>query len=130
MFILTVIVALGIASAAGCIKTYELKLPEVEKLESISVEQAEKDVLVIDNEGMEEILNVLSGEKRTTHNASVQDSPVNVENAIKIDFNFTNGGASRLFVYEKNGKSYIEQPYNGIYAISAEEYSSIEKILI
>jgi len=129
-FILTAIVAFGIVIATGCIKTYELKLPELDRLVSISVEQSEKNVLVNNNEEMEEILNVLSGEKRTTHNASVQDYPVNVENAIKIDFNFADGGASRLFVYEKSGKNYIEQPYNGIYVISSGEYSAIQKILI
>lgn len=32
-------------------------------------------------------------------------------------------------VYKKNGKYFIEQPYNGIYRISPDEYNSIGKYI-
>ena len=32
-------------------------------------------------------------------------------------------------VYKKNNSYYIEQPYNGIYQISGDEYNSIEKLV-
>ena len=35
----------------------------------------------------------------------------------------------QFFVYKKNGKYFIEQPYNGIYRISPDEYNSIGKYI-
>lgn len=71
----------------------------------------------------------LSEVKRTTTNESIQDSPINVENEIKIDFEYEENKTSTVFVYKKNGKYFIEQPYNGIYRISPDEYNSIEKYI-
>lgn len=67
------------------------------------------------------------GVKRITETESIQDSPVNVYNEIKINFYSDKENISTLFVYKRNFKYYIEQPYNGIYKISADEYNSIEK---
>ena len=48
---------------------------------------------------------------------------------IKIDFEFGENKISTVFVYEKKDKYFIEQPYNGIYKISPDEYNSIEKYI-
>ena len=48
---------------------------------------------------------------------------------IKVDFHFIEAGVSTIFVYKKNNSYYIEQPYNGIYQISGDEYNSIEKLV-
>lgn len=69
------------------------------------------------------------GIKRITETESIQDSPVNVDNEIKINFYFDEENCSTVFVYKKNFKYYIEQPYNGIYRISADEYNAIEKYI-
>ncbi len=70
--------------------------------------------------------NILNKEKRTTKEESIQDSPINVSDKIKIDFHFVNGGISTLFIYQKNKYYYIEQPYNGIYKITENEYKKIK----
>ena len=50
---------------------------------------------------------------------------------IKVDMKFWKGGAATLFVYQRSsardGEYFIEQPYNGIYEISGDEYNAIEK---
>ncbi len=51
-----------------------------------------------------------------TSKISVQDSP-NVNEYIHVDFQPSNG-LSHYYVYEKEGKYFIEQPYNGIWEIS------------
>lgn len=108
---------------------YALDLPASDSLSSIRLEQNRKDVEIKESETIKDIVYVINGVKRTTSKQSIQDSPVNVENKIKVDFNFKEEGTSTIFVYEKNEKYYIEQPYNGIYRISADEYNSIEKYL-
>ncbi len=110
-------------------RTYELNLPQLENLKSISLEQNAKGKVVSDNEEMKDILYVLNGKERTTKEESIQDAPINIDNEIKVDFQFIENGVSTIFVYKKNKSYYIEQPYNGIYQISGDEYNSIEKLI-
>lgn len=107
-------------------RSYELHLPPAENLKSISLEQNNIQTTIDDSKEIEEILGIIGGEKRTTRKESIQDAPVNAEGEIKIDFHFSETGISTLFVYKKNNRYYIEQPYNGIYQINEEEYHSIE----
>lgn len=106
-------------------RRYTLNLPAPEKLESIVLAQGEQSSTVSSRDRMNTLLNILTGPGRTTKGESIQDSPVNAENIFQIDFHFIGQGASTLFVYERKGKFYIEQPYNGIYTISAGEFDSI-----
>lgn len=78
---------------------------------------------------MKDILYVLNGTKRVTKNESIQDAPINIDDEIKVDFHFIEAEVSTIFVYKKNNSYYIEQPYNGIYQISGDEYNSIEKLV-
>ena len=127
IIILLMLMILGIFYYFMNSRTYNLKLPQLEKLESISLEQDTNKKVINDNEKMKDIINILNERERTSKEESIQDSPVNTSNNVKIDFNFKETGASTLFVYERNNKYYIEQPYNGIYKISMDEYNSIEK---
>ncbi len=127
IIILLMLMILGIFYYFMNSRTYNLKLPQLEKLESISLEQDTNKKVINDNEKMKDIINILNERERTSKEESIQDSPVNTSNKVKIDFNFKETGASTLFVYERNNKYYIEQPYNGIYKISMDEYNSIEK---
>lgn len=114
--------------------SYALNLPSADSVNSIIIKQNDKNVDLSDEEIIKDIINVLGAVKRTTKEESIQDSPTNVDNEIQVDFKFKNNettkdGTSTIFVYEKKGKYYIEQPYNGIYRISADEYNSVEKHL-
>lgn len=127
IIILLMLMILGIFYYFMNSRTYNLKLPQLEKLESISLEQDTNKKVINDNEKMKDIINILNERERTSKEESIQDSPVNTSNKVKIDFNFKETGASTLFVYERNNEYYIEQPYNGIYRISMDEYNSIKK---
>lgn len=112
-------------------KNYELNLPQQEKLSSIIIKSNTNSTEVIDSEEINDIIYALSesGNGRTTKEKSIQDYPVNSDNILQVDFIFKESGASRLFVYMKNDNYYLEQPYNGIYRISGDEYNSIEKFI-
>ena len=112
-------------------KNYELNLPQQEKLSSIIIKSNTNSTEVIDSEEINDIIYALSesGNGRTTKEESIQDYPVNSDNILQVDFIFKGSGASRLFVYMKNDNYYLEQPYNGIYRISGDEYNSIEKFI-
>ena len=127
--IVLVVLVIGVFYHFRDRRTYTLNLPQLEKLESISLNQNEKDIIINDTEEMKDILYVLNGTKRVTKNESIQDAPVNIDDEIKVDFHFIEAGVSTIFVYKKNNSYYIEQPYNGIYQISGDEYNSIEKLV-
>lgn len=124
--IILIILLAGIAYFFAGGRTYELHLPPAENLKSISLEQNNIQSTIDDSGEIKAILDIIGGEKRTTREESIQDAPVNAEDEVKIDFHFSEAGTSTLFVYKKNNKYYIEQPYNGIYQISEEDYHSIE----
>ena len=111
-------------------RTYTLTLPAAEKLESIKLTQGTGARTVSDSTEMELLLDTLTGTERKTKNESIQDCPVNADNLIQIDFRFAEKGASTLFIYEKKNRFYIEQPYNGIYGISADEFALVENYIL
>ena len=116
-------------TGCGSKKEYTLTLPKEENIESVFFEKDNNKKEVKDTEEIKDIIYVLSGsgKGRTTNEESVQDYPVNAEDIIKIEFNLKDEKQSTLFVYKKNGKMYIETPYNGIYRINGDEYNSMEK---
>ncbi|MBP3920000.1 MAG: DUF5301 domain-containing protein [Bacilli bacterium] len=122
------VMILGI-TGCGEKRKYDLTLPKEENIKSISFEKNDNKKEITDNEEIKDIIYVLSGsgKGRTTNEQSIQDYPVNAEDIIKIEFNFTGKGQSLLFIYKKNEKMYIEVPYNGIYRINGDEYNSMEK---
>ncbi len=111
-------------------KTYSLDLPNVDNIETINLEYNEKSKMITDELEIEDIIYVLSGGKgRTSNQASINDSPVNANELIKIELNTYNNKVSTLFVYTKNNKYYIEKPYNCICRISADEYNGVFKYI-
>ena len=116
-------------TGCGSKKEYTLTLPKEENIKSVFFEKDNNKKEVKDTEEIKDIIYVLSGsgKGRTTNEESVQDYPVNAEDIIKIEFNLKDEKQSTLFVYKKNGKMYIETPYNGIYRINGDEYNSMEK---
>ncbi|WP_322202215.1 DUF5301 domain-containing protein [Acutalibacter intestini] len=110
-------------------RSYELILPDYNDLKGVALTYKGKEV---EQKGAfaEDVLFILKGNNRSTKFESVQDAPVNVEEEalIKVDFLHTGGGVSTVFVYHqprRDGEFFIEQPYNGIYEISGDEYNSI-----
>lgn len=104
---------------------YNLKLPEINDVSSIFVTLNDNEVKLDKEEDITSIITTLMSNGRTTKIESIQDFPVNVSNVITIKIYHKSSGSSTLFVYERKRNYYLEQPYNGIYEISSDEYNSI-----
>ena len=109
--------------------SYTLNLPLDDSVYSINMEQDDKVVMIEEQEKIKDIMFIISNVKGTTTSKSVQDSPVNAENVIKINIEYSEGNILTLFIYKKKNKYFIEQPYNGIYRISFDEYYLVEKYI-
>lgn len=124
---LTVMLVFSIRSS----RTYELRLPKMNELKSVVLTCKGANGKKLVDAYAEDVLFILTGSGRSTHTESIQDTPVNVEDWIQVDCRSQDGETSTLFVYARpeaySGEFFIEQPYNGIYEISGNEYHSIEK---
>ena len=81
--IVLVVLVIGVFYHFRDRRTYTLNLPQLEKLESISLNQNEKDISINGREEMKDILYVLNGTKRVTKNESIQDAPINIDDEIE-----------------------------------------------
>ena len=106
-------------------RTYALHLPSSVDIAELVVKQGESEAHISGWDEIGAVTGLLLADGRTTTNESIQDMPVNVENCIQIDYHFAGGGASTLFAYEKRNGYWLEQPYNGIYTLSQEEFASL-----
>lgn len=134
IFIIVLLVCVGVALGILYFNKinkpfYTLNIPSDDSIYNINLEQNGKRIEVTEQDKIKDIIYIIGEVKRTTTNESVQDSPINVENEIKIDFEYDENKTSTVFVYKKKDKYFIEQPYNGIYRISPDEYNSIEKYI-
>ncbi len=123
LFVLTVILFSGLL--IGCSsKTYNIDLPDKSDIESITVlnDGILKDIS--ENE-FETIFDILKNKE--TKEDSIQDGPVGVSNYITLTLH-TESKKYTVYVYEKGSKYYIEQPYNGIYKISSDEYDILKQV--
>lgn len=108
---------------------FTLNISKVEDLSGISLESGEVTKKITDAKTMEEMISVLNGSGRMTKEESVNDAPVDVKKLIKVELNANEENPFVIYAYERKGVYYLEQPYNGIYEISEDEYSSLEKYL-
>ncbi|MDE5697117.1 MAG: DUF5301 domain-containing protein [Lachnospiraceae bacterium] len=102
-------------------------LPEVGDLTSISVVSGDITATSIDEQWMADFMSILT-DMESTSQSSINDSP-NVEGCITINLNCSDGPGKTVFFYEKNGKEYVEQPYQGIYMPASELGEKITELL-
>lgn len=116
---LTVILCFALSS---CGKADPIILPKNDDVLNISVVCDEEIVYHEDSVWIDRVISGIT-EAEPTSRKSVQDVP-QVDNYIKIDFQL-HGGISTVFVYEEDGKYYVEQPYQGIYELAGVVYTLI-----
>ena len=111
-------------------KEYTLNIGKLDEISSITIDTlAQEDNIkeFSDKNSINEIYNIFS--EKTTNVESVNDNPSNPDILYLIKFNHSKDESKSAYVYKKENKYYIEQPYNGIYKITEEEYKTIEKFV-
>lgn len=106
-------------------RTYTFTAPAAEDLKSVSLHDGDRTEEITDVTQLQDLLNAVIKDGRTTKKESMQDSPINKEKVIRLVFNYKANTTSVTYIYQDNNQFYLEQPYNGIYRISANEYDAI-----
>lgn len=111
-------------------KKYVINLFELKEISSITIDtlaQYDNKKEFKDKESIEEIYEVFADKK--THIESVNDIPVNPDILYFVKFKNDSGNYKSAYIYKKDNQYYIEQPYNGIYQVTEDEYTRIEKVV-
>lgn len=109
-------------------KEYVINLFELKEISSITIDtlaQYDNKKEFKDKESIEEIYEVFADKK--TNVESVNDIPVNPDILYFVKFKNDSGNYKSAYIYKKGNQYYIEQPYNGIYQITEDEYTKIEE---
>lgn len=116
--LVVIIIMLGIYTFHSNKKT--LDLPNASKVEFGHVHGgAMTTVYECDKSKISSLIKNIE-EKSSYSKESVNDNPDNVD-YIKVKMD-----TKTYYVYERNGKTYIEEPYNGIWKIPSDLYKSIK----
>ena len=111
-------------------KEYAINLFELEEISSITIDtlaQYDNEKEFKDEETIEEIYEVFANKKTSIE--SVNDIPVNPDILYFVKLKNNSGNYKSAYIYKKDNQYYIEQPYNGIYQVTEDEYTKIEKII-
>lgn len=111
-------------------KEYAINLFELEEISSITIDtlaQYDNEKEFKDEETIEEIYEVFADKKTSIE--SVNDIPVNPDILYFVKLKNNSGNYKSAYIYKKDNQYYIEQPYNGIYQVTEDEYTKIEKII-
>ena len=100
-----------------------LKLPSLVDISSIYIHFDSKRTEMLDDD-FEELL-LLIGENRPTRKMSVNDTPY-VDEYFIITIN-TENRQYRYFLYEDNGRAYLESPYEGVYRLNKDTLDFISE---
>ena len=117
-------------TACGKDKEYALNIGKLEEISNITIDTlAQEDNIreFSDKTSINEIYNIFS--EKTTNVESINDNPSNPDVLYLIKFSNSIDESKYAYVYKKGNKYYIEQPYNGIYKITEEEYKTVEKFV-
>ena len=109
-------------------KEYVINLFELKEISSITIDtlaQYDNKKEFKDKESIEEIYEVFADKK--TNVESVNDIPVNPDILYFVKFKNDSGNYKSAYIYKKDNQYYIEQPYNGIYQVTEDEYTKIEE---
>ena len=111
-------------------KEYAINLFELEEISSITIDtlaQYDNEKEFKDEETIEEIYEVFADKKTSIE--SVNDIPINPDILYFVKLKNNSGNYKSAYIYKKDNQYYIEQPYNGIYQVTEDEYTKIEKII-
>ncbi len=110
-------------------KEYQLYLPDQELIVSFNIEQNSNSKLISTEEDIINVYNVIKGDNRLTVIPSKDESFGTINNIVIINLNYEEKVASTYYLYLKDNTYYLEQPLNGIYEVTKNEYEQILEYL-
>lgn len=111
-------------------KEYAIDMFKLDEILSITIDtlsQYDGEKEFKDEETIEKIYKVFANRK--TNVESIDDVPANPDLLYLVKFKNTSENYKLAYIYKKGNKYYIQQPYNGIYQITKDEYIIVKKTI-
>ena len=100
------------------------KLNEIASVTIDTLEQFDNLNEFYDEESIQAIYRVFQNKER--HQESIYDNPTDPDLLFLVTFKDKEGNSKSMYIYERDNQYYIEQPYNGIYESSANDFNVIQ----
>lgn len=126
-FILLLMLIILTLSVTACQSTKDISLPDSKNIVSIELERGEQKCQVSDKKIIEEVISEVAKSAKYTNIQSVNDQPTNVDSFITVKFNHSidESAQSIAYIYQRKGRTYIEQPYTGIWRVDDKIYTRL-----
>lgn len=132
-YIRIVLVLSCILALTACGNKKEIVLPEAKNITEIEImdNASETANKIIDEKEISELISDIKDNSKGTNAKSVNDQPTNIENYIIVKFYHKGAkkSPSVAYLYQKNGNSYVEQPYQGIWDLKEEIFNNIRGLI-
>lgn len=113
-------------SITACQRAKDISLPK--NIVSIELEYGQQKCQLSDKNIIEEVISEIAKSAKYTNIQSVNDQPTNVDSFITVKFNHSNtdeSAQSIAYIYQRKGRTYIEQPYTGIWRVDDNIYARL-----
>lgn len=126
-FILLLMLIILTLSITACQSAKDISLPDPKNIVSIELEYGEQKCQVSDKNIIEEVISEVAKSSKYTNIQSVNDQPTNVDSFITVKFNHSIDEfvQSIAYIYQRKGRTYIEQPYTGIWRVDDNIYARL-----
>lgn len=106
-----------------------LRLPAASDISEVTLTGEEGGAVLYGARDIEALCTLMDGREKCGE--SIQDAPVNADGVIEIVLEAGSDNRPRrcLYAYARGGLYYLEQPYNGVYRLTGEEYAQIAAYL-
>lgn len=130
---IVVLVGMLYLTACGGEKQVELLLPSPENITEVEMMENSSNVSnkITSKEEIAKIITEINEHSKSTNKESMNDQPTNVDSYITMTFYHHNAENEQkegcIYLYQKKGNSYVEQPYAGIWKLEDEVFSWIRE---
>lgn len=128
-YISIVLVLSCILALSACGNKKEIVLPESKNIIEIEIRDNTSHIAnkIIDKKEISKIISDIKDNSKLTNSESINDQPTNIKKYIILKFyhKSVEKNPSVVYLYQKNGNSYIEQPYQGIWNLKEKNFNNI-----
>lgn len=123
-------IVLGLSGCNNKRDEFKLNIYKLNEVSSITIDtmsQYDNIKEITAENSISEIYNVFMDKK--TNVESINDTPTNPDTMYVINIKTKDDDSKLIYIYKKGKDYFAEQPYNGIYQLTKDEYELIETFI-
>lgn len=123
-----------IMTIAACGSHQDMIFLEAKNIQDVEIVEkgSQKHIVMADEDDILKLVAAFHEHGKGAYKESVNDQPIGCDDFVTITFHpkSSEEEESLLYLYEKEGKTYMEEPYVGIWEVEEDVYQEIRKGLM